>query len=98
MKSTIEYKNYFGSIKFSEKDELFYGRVLGIKSLLTFEGRNVHELLEDFHGVFDDYLEICKENSVEPEKSFRGSFNIRVSPVLYKETDYLCARKEHEPQ
>ena len=98
MKSTIEYKNYFGSIKFSEKDELFYGRVLGIKSLLTFEGRNVHELLEDFHGVIDDYLEICKENSVEPEKSFRGSFNIRVSPVLYKETDYLCARKEHEPQ
>ena len=32
----------------------------------------------------DDYLEMCAEKGKEPEKPFKGSFNIRLSPDLHQ--------------
>lgn len=57
MNNTIQYKGYVGSVEFSEKDGIFYGKVMGIRSLISYEGENVKELLNDFHGAVDDYLE-----------------------------------------
>ena len=84
MNNTIQYKGYVGSVEFSEEDGIFYGKVLGIRSLISYEGENAKELLDDFHGAVDDYLESCKELGKEPEVAFKGSFNIRLSPDLHK--------------
>ena len=32
----------------------------------------------------EDYLVLCKEAGKEPQKTFKGSFNIRISPELHK--------------
>ena len=48
------------------------------------KGENAHDLIEDFHGAVDDYLETCKAEGKEPEIAFKGSFNIRLSPELHK--------------
>lgn len=84
MNNTIEYKNYVGSVEFSEKDCVFFGKVLGIHSLISYEGTNSKELIEDFHNAVDTYLEECKQTGKNPEKSYKGSFNIRISPELHK--------------
>ena len=84
MNNTIQYKGYIGSVEFSEEDSIFYGKVMGIRSLFSYEGESARELLEDFHGVVDDYLESCKAEGKEPEVAFKGSFNIRLSPELHK--------------
>lgn len=84
MNNTIQYKGYIGSVEFSEEDSIFYGKVMGIRSLISYEGESARELLEDFHGVVDDYLESCKAEGKEPEVAFKGSFNIRISPELHK--------------
>lgn len=60
MNNTIQYKGYVGSIEFSEEDELFFGKVLGIRSLISYEGENAQELLKDFHEAIDTYLEVCE--------------------------------------
>ena len=57
MNNTIQYKGYVGSVEFSEEDGVFYGKVMGIRSLISYEGENAKELLDDFHGAIDDYLE-----------------------------------------
>ena len=57
---------------------------MGIRSLISYEGESARELLEDFHGAVDDYLESCKAEGKEPEVAFKGSFNIRLSPELHK--------------
>ena len=57
---------------------------MGIRSLISYEGETARELLEDFHGAVDDYLESCKAEGKEPEVAFKGSFNIRLSPELHK--------------
>lgn len=85
MNNTIEYKGYVGSIEFSEEDALFFGKVMGIRSLISYEGENAHDLIEDFHGAVDDYLEMCAAEGIEPEKAYKGSFNVRISPELHKQ-------------
>lgn len=84
MNNTIQYKGYIGSVEFSEEDGLFYGKVMGIRSLISYEGENAKELLEDFHGAVDDYLELCETKGIEPEVAYKGSFNVRISPELHK--------------
>ena len=61
MSNTIQYKNYIGSVEFSEEDGVFFGKVLGIRSLISYEGKNAKELLSDFHKAIDDYLEFYVE-------------------------------------
>lgn len=94
MNNTIQYKGYVGSVEFSEEDGIFYGKVMGIRSLISYEGENAKELLDDFHGAVDDYLETCKAEGKEPDVAFKGSFNIRISPDLYKKLFiYTTARQ-----
>ena len=77
MNNTIEYKGYIGSVEFSERDGVFYGKVQGIRSLISYEGTNAAELISNFHGAVDDYLELCKEEGSAPELAYKGSFNVR---------------------
>lgn len=85
MNNTIEYKDYVGSVEFSENDGVFFGKVLGIRSLISYEGTTATELIKDFHEAVDDYLEECKSIGKEPEKAYKGSFNVRISPELHKD-------------
>ena len=48
------------------------------------------ELVADFHDAVDDYLSLCEAENSEPEKAYKGSFNIRVSPELHKQAA-ICA-------
>lgn len=84
MKNTLEYKGYVGSLEFSEEDSLLFGKVLGIRSLISYEGESVKELISDFHRAVDEYLQVCEAEAEKPERPFKGSFNIRISPELHK--------------
>ena len=84
MSSTIKYKGYIGSVEFSEEDNLLYGRVLGIRSLISYEGVTCAEIIEDFHEAVDNYLRMCSENKLEPETAYKGSFNVRISPAKHE--------------
>ena len=69
----LEYKGYTGSIEYSKEDDLLYGKVLGIKGLISYEGKTGHDLESDFKEVIDTYLSDCKQAGIAPEKPFKGS-------------------------
>ena len=83
MNGTIEYKGYLGTVEFSN-DNILFGKVLGINGLISYEGNSVQDLKNDFEGAVDDYLEMCRENSIEPQRTYKGKFNVRISPELHK--------------
>lgn len=85
MNNTLAYRGYTGSIEFSEEDGLFFGKVLGIPSLILYEGNDASELLEDFHGAVDDYLAMCEAEGIEPDVPYKGSFNVRIAPSLHEQ-------------
>lgn len=84
MSGFLEYKGYHGTVEFSAVDKILFGKVVGINSLISFEGHSIDELQKDFQGAVDEYLELCAEQGIEPEKKYKGSFNVRVSPKLHK--------------
>ncbi len=86
----LKYKGYIGSVAFSEKDNVFFGKVEGIDGLVNFEGESVKELTDAFHEAVDDYLEYCKEEGLEPHKSYSGSLNIRISPEVHSKIAILA--------
>lgn len=59
--NTMTYKGYLGLVSFSEKDNVFFGKIEGINGLVNFEGESVRELTEAFHEGVDDYLAYCKD-------------------------------------
>ena len=77
MNNIMQYKGYVGSVEFSEEDCILFGKVQGIRSLISYEGTTAQELLEDFHGAVDDYLALCTEEGTEPETAYKGSLNLR---------------------
>lgn len=84
MNNTMEYKGYVGSVEFSEKDALFYGKLQGIQSLISYEGRDAAELVADFHTAVDDYLAACEDDGTTPETPYKGSTSIRFKPATYR--------------
>jgi predicted HicB family RNase H-like nuclease len=57
MKNTMEYKGYIGTVEFSEEDALFFGKVVGIRALISYEGASAKALVNDFHEAVDDYID-----------------------------------------
>ncbi len=93
MSNYLNYKGYTGSVEFSEEDDCLFGKVLGIRSLISYEGESVAGLRKDFEEAIDDYLALCSENGTEPEKPYKGSFNVRVSPEMHREAA-ICAAQQ----
>jgi predicted HicB family RNase H-like nuclease len=68
MKKQMEYKGYTGSIEYSKEDKVFYGKILDIRGLITFESDTLDGLPAAFHDSVDDYLKDCEEEGWEPLK------------------------------
>lgn len=84
MKNVLEYKNFLGSVEFSADDEVFFGKITGIRDVVTFEGDSVTKLKKAFKEAVDDYITTSKQLGKEPDKEFKGSFNVRVKPKVHR--------------
>lgn len=90
----MKYGDYLGSMEYSEEDECLYGRVIGITDAVIYEADSVSELKKLFEKSVDDYIAFCKEKGVAPEKSCKGSFNVRISPELHMKAVMFARDKD----
>ena len=84
MASTIEHKGYIGSVEYSAEDKCFFGKLEMIDDLVTFEATNADDLEINFKDAVDSYLSTCRELNREPQKVYKGVFNVRIDPELHK--------------
>lgn len=94
MSDLLNYKGYSGSVAYSADDEGLVGKILHIKSTIAYFGESVAEIKAMFQQAVDEYLEMCIELGIEPEKPFKGSFNVRISSELHKKA-VLEAQKQN---
>jgi len=85
MRNSLSHKGYYGSVEFSGEDNIFHGRIIGINDHITYEGDSVHSLQKDFIAAIEEYIETCEELGKEPEKTYKGSFNVRIEPELHRQ-------------
>ncbi|KIA96591.1 DNA repair protein [Pedobacter kyungheensis] len=91
MNDILNYKNYYASVHYSSTDEVFFGKILAINDLVTFEGDSVKALKVAFEEAVEDYLETCAEIGKVPDKTYKGTFNVRVSADLHKQAALFAA-------
>ena len=84
MSNMMEYKGYLGSVTYSDQDATFFGKVEFIRSLVSFEGSDVESLKRGFQEAVDDYLTLCQGENIQPDKPFKGSFNVRTGSDLHR--------------
>ena len=84
MKNYLEYKGYIGSVEYSNEDNCLFGKVQGIRNLISYEGSSVKELKKSFEFMVDSYLDDCKKNNIEAEKPYKGSLNIRIGSDTHR--------------
>lgn len=64
----LNYKGYYTKIRYSAKDEVLYGKVEGIKNLVSFESTSVKEIKKEFQKAVDDYVCCIKSQEVSDGK------------------------------
>lgn len=86
------YKDYVGTLKYSEEDSVFHGKLLGIKDLVSYEGESITKLIANFHEAVDEYLDFCNRNGRPPDEPFsiREALNPNKRYTIKIISDELC--------
>jgi predicted HicB family RNase H-like nuclease len=88
----MSYKGYYARVEYDPEDEIFFGRVFGIRDGISFHGDDVKGLKIAFQEAIDDYLAHCAKVGKSPQKSYSGQLMLRVSPTVHAEAA-LAAEK-----
>ena len=75
---------YSAKIEYDADADLFRGEILGLSGGADFYGANPDELRLEFKRSLDVFLEVCREQGIEPRKQFSGKFNLRIPPDLHE--------------
>ncbi len=62
------YKDYTGIVEYDVAGKVFTGEVIGLRDVITFQGRTPEELEESFRASVDFYLELCQRDGVSPPR------------------------------
>jgi len=55
----MNFPGYSARVEYDERDDIFAGRVLGLRSIISFHGKTVAELRREFSAAIKDYLADC---------------------------------------
>lgn len=81
--NTMSYKGYTARVEYDERDNILVGRLLGIRSIISFHADTVSQLRAEFEAAVQDYLAECKGEGVKPEKPASGKLLLRVPPDVH---------------
>lgn len=85
----ITYKGYQASVEYD--DGSLFIKVLHIDDLLVAECVNAPDVEACARALIDDYIETCATEGREPQKPFKGSFNVRMEPDLHRRSAMAAA-------
>ena len=80
----LKYKEYEGTAELDMARGVCRGKLLFIDDLVTYESTTPQRLQREFEAAVDDYLQTCAEIEKEPQRPFRGLFNVRVPSSLHR--------------
>jgi len=84
MTNSMTYKGYSARIAYDDDDEIFTGRIAGIRDGIGFHANTVDALRDAFHEAVEDYVETCAKLGKAPQKAFSGQVMFRVDPEIHR--------------
>lgn len=83
--NTMELEGYHAKIEYDAELDTFRGEILGLTGGADFYGKNPKELKAEFKKSLNVFLQVCKENGIEPRRNYSGKFNLRIPPQLHEQ-------------
>lgn len=80
----LTYKGYYTKIIYDSEIKMMTGVIEDINDLIYFESKDGESIINEFHNAVDDYLDFCSKNGIEPDKAYKGTFNVRIDTELHK--------------
>ncbi len=81
--NAMTYKGYSARVDYDDDDEIFFGRIAGIRDGVSFHSETVAGLKAAFHEAVDDYVETCAKIGKSPQKPYSGNLMLRVDPSVH---------------
>ncbi|MCZ7649592.1 MAG: type II toxin-antitoxin system HicB family antitoxin [Planctomycetota bacterium] len=81
----LKYKGYYGKAQYDPEAGLLHGEVLGLRDVVTFQGKSVAEIERAFKDSVDDYLDFCASRGESPEKPVTGKLPLRLNLATHRE-------------
>ena len=89
----MEYKGYLAKVEFDDDANLFHGKVINTRDLITFEGDCVADLRQALVDSVEDYLDFCEQRGEKPDKPYSGRLLIRIDPDLHKRLSFIASKE-----
>ena len=89
----MEYKGYRAAVTLDYEAGFFHGEIVDTRDVVTFQGTSIEELEREFKFSIDDYLAVCRERGLEPDKPYSGEIAFKVSSKVHRTAD-AAARSE----
>ena len=83
MKNAMNYKGYVARVEYDPEDRIFFGRLVGIRDIVSFHGETVNELETSFKEAIDHYLDTCAKLGEKPNKPYSGKLTLRIPPSIH---------------
>jgi predicted HicB family RNase H-like nuclease len=81
--NTMSHQGYTARVEYDERDDVFVGRILGVRSIISFHAATVKALRAAFAHAVDDYLADCRQKGVTPERPASGKMLLRLPPDVH---------------
>lgn len=88
----MEYEGYVAKIEYDEDDEVFHGRIVNIRDLVTFQGHSDAALRAALIDSVADYRAMCVEEGAAPQPPLSGRVVVRVDPSLHRDAVIAATR------
>ncbi|OQY00959.1 MAG: DNA repair protein [Desulfobacteraceae bacterium 4572_130] len=74
---------YNAILKYDPVLDKFRGEFVGLNGGADFYGTNIDELRKQGRLSLKVFLDMCKQEGINPQKKYSGKFNLRVPPKLH---------------
>jgi len=83
--NSMTHRGLTARIEFDDRDDIFVGRVVGVRDIIGFHGETVAELRNACAEAIDDYLADCEMQGIKPPRPASGKMLLRMPPELHAE-------------
>jgi predicted HicB family RNase H-like nuclease len=81
----MEIEGYKAIINYDPLVDMFRGEFIGLNGGADFYATNIAELRNEGKVSLKVFMDMCKEEGINPHKQYSGKFNLRVPPELHAE-------------
>lgn len=80
MINTMEINGHKSVIQYDPETQMLRGEFIGLNGGADFYADNIADLRKEGEISLNLFLEVCREQGIEPYKRYSGRFNVRISP------------------